>query len=248
MTTHESKSGSARASAFAETHWTLILRAQGKSPGLCLDALDRLCRIYWYPLYAFVRRAGHDAATAQDLTQQFFERFVERNTLEQVDPSKGKFRSFLLASLKNFLSNERQKAAAEKRGGKCTIISLDEERPEDRYAAEPCHEQAPEKVFDRAWAMTIVTNALAQLKAEYTEDGKAELFDTIQACLSGERDGLPYAQVAAGLNMSEAAVKMAVVRLRRLFVQVLRAQVGQTVFGAEELDAELRYLFSALAS
>ena len=241
------KSSSAKAVLFAETQWSLVLRAQERSTPFAIDALEHLCRTYWFPLYGFIRRQGHDPVTAQDLTQDFFARFAHKNCLDHVDRTKGKFRSFLLASLKNFLANERVRAGAEKRGGKHSLISLDAETAESRFTAEPFHEATPEKVFDRDWAMTILENALAQLRQEYSTREKAALFDTLQPYLSGDRDEPAYAAVAERLNTTEAAIKMAVVRLRRRFGQLLRAHIGQTVASDAELNEELRYLFTALA-
>jgi RNA polymerase sigma-70 factor (ECF subfamily) len=241
------KSSSAKAVLFAETQWSLVLRAQERSTPFAIDALEHLCRTYWFPLYGFVRRQGYDPAAAQDLTQDFFARFAHKNCLAHVDRTKGKFRSFLLASLKNFLANERARARAEKRGGCHSIVSLDADEAETRFNAEPFHEATPEKAFDRTWAMTTLENALTQLKQEYAANDRAEIFQALQAYLSGDRDEPGYAAVAARLNTTEAAIKMAVVRLRRRFGQVLRAQVGQTVAGDTELNEELRYLFTALA-
>lgn len=247
MHSKQIRSSSAKAVLFAETHWSLVLRARERSTPFAVDALEDLCRMYWYPLYGFVRRQGHDPATAQDLTQYFFARFAHKNCLDHVDRSKGRFRSFLLASLKNFLANERVRSQAEKRGGKHSIVSLDAEEAENRFSSEPFHEATPEKAFDRTWAMTILENTLAQLKQEYAATGKAELFHRLQSYLSGDRDEPAYSALATQLNTTEAAIKMAIVRLRRRFGQLLRAHVGQTVATDAELNEELRYLFTALA-
>jgi DNA-directed RNA polymerase specialized sigma24 family protein len=244
----EIKSSSAKAVPFAETHWSLVLRAQERSAPFAVDALEHLCRTYWFPLYGFVRRQGYDAATAQDHTQEFFARFTHKNCLDHVDRTKGKFRSFLLASLKNFLSHERARARAEKRGGRHSFVSLEANESENRFISEPFHEATPEKAFDRSWAMTIIENTLAQLREEYAGSGKAELFDLLQPYMSGDRDEPAYSSLALQRNTTEAAIKMAVVRLRRRFGQLLRAHIGQTVASSEDLDEEVRYLFAALAS
>jgi RNA polymerase sigma factor (sigma-70 family) len=246
MQTQPTRSSTAKVIAFAETHWSLILRAKDANPALAADALEHLCRAYWYPLYCFVRRQGNSPALAEDLTQEFFLRFTERNALAHVGREKGKFRSFLLASLKNLLSNERARASAEKRGGRLKLVSLDAADFEDRFLAEPFHEATPEKAFDRSWATTVLGNALAQLREEYSRSDKADWFAALEPHLSGERDSAPYVEIAARLNSTEAAVKMAVVRMRRRFGQLLRAHVGQTVASEAELDEELRYLFTAL--
>jgi RNA polymerase sigma-70 factor (ECF subfamily) len=241
------KSSAAKAMPFAETQWSLVMRARERSAPLALDALEHLCRTYWYPLYGFVRRQGYDRATAKDLTQGFFERMLEKETLKHVEREKGKFRSFLLASLKNFVANERVRDTAQKRGGPHKPVSLDAEEAEARFDLEPFHEDTPDRAFDRAWAMTILENALKQLQQEYESAGKADLFTALQPYLSGDRDEPAYVSVAEKFSMTETAVRMAVVRLRRKFGRVLRAQVGQTVAGGPELNDELRYLFAALA-
>lgn len=233
---------------FATTRWSVVLAAAQSSSPQSDRALAHVCKTYWYPLYAFARRQGRSAEDAEDLTQAFFAKILEKKIFRGVDPEKGRFRSFLLASLKNFMANERARSQAEKRGGTHCVISLDAEEAENRFSSEPCHEATPEKIFDRTWATTTVENALMQLKQEYSAGGKAELFDQLQFYLSGDRDEPAYAALAAHLTTTEAAIKMAVVRLRRRFGQVLRAHVGQTVASDAELDEEIRYLFTALAS
>jgi len=248
MQSEELQSSAVGAEPFAPTQWSMVLRAQERNTPLAQHALEQLCRVYWYPLYGFVRRSGYDVATAEDLTQDFFVRVTQKDFLHSVDRSKGKFRSFLLASLKNFLANERARSRAAKRGGGRLNFSLDAEMAENRFKAEPFHEATPEKAFDRTWAMTLLDNALARLKQEYVERGSADLFDAVQPYLSGDRDQSDYAAVAARLNTTEAAIKMAVVRLRRRYGQMLRAKVGQTVASEAELNEELRHLFTALAN
>ena len=246
MQTEEKQFTMAHEVAFAETHWSVILQAQGPASSVSSDALENLCRAYWYPLYGYVRRCGHDTATAQDLTQEFFVRLIENNSLQSVHPSKGKFRSFLLASLKHFLSNERARATACKRGGRCAFFSLDETYADERLGLELAREAPADQVFDRAWALTVLENALAHLKTEYTRAGKEQLLEVLQPHLAPREGTATYSHIASDLAMSEAAVKMAIVRLRRRFGQLLRAQVARTVLDPAELDEELRYLFSVL--
>jgi DNA-directed RNA polymerase specialized sigma24 family protein len=248
MRSQDVESSSVGTQSFAATQWSMVLRAQERNTALAQDALEQLCQLYWYPLYGFVRRGGYDVPTAEDLTQDFFVRITQKDFLHSVDRSKGKFRSFLLASLKNFLANERARSRAAKRGGGRLNFSLDAEMAENRFKAEPFHEATPEKAFDRAWAVALLDNALASLKQEYVERGSAELFDAVLPYLSGDRDQSSYALVAARLNTTEAAIKMAVVRLRRRYGQMLRSKVGQTVASEAELNEELRHLFTALAN
>src|SRR3954469_13845892 len=229
MPTKKSKSSSSRRTPFAQTQWSLILRAQEGNTPTAQNALEQLCRSYWYPLYGFVRRCGYDPAGAQDLTQDFFVRLTAKNFFDHVDPSKGKFRSFLLASLKNFLSNDRARSQAAKRGGGQALISLDSEMAENRFKSEPSLEATPENAFDRTWATTVLEDALSELKREYASRGNSSMFEALQPYLCGDRDEPGYAALAGRLTTTEAAIKMAVVRLRRRFGQLLRAKVRQTV-------------------
>ena len=223
------------------------MRAAGdtKSPQ-ANDALEKLCRTYWYPLYAYVRRKGHSADDAQDLTQEFFARLLARNYVSVADRNKGKFRSFLLGSLEHFLAREWTKAHAQKRGGGQPILSLDEKDAENRYLIEPSHDLTPDKIFDRRWATTLLDQAIAQLRDECVSDGKGDLFRKVERLLPGEKGEACYAQVAAELSVSEAAIKMAVLRLRRRYGELVRAEIAQTVAGPEEAEEELQYLFAVL--
>jgi len=233
--------------AFAETHWSVILRAKGPTTREAEDALEILCRTYWYPLYGYARRQGEPPANAQDLTQDFFAHLLEKNALQNVDPTKGKFRSFALASFKNFLANKRTYATALKRGGGRSFISLDQEDAEARFAAEPYHELSPDKAFDQTWALAVLSKVFSQLQKEYVAAGKSAVFEILQAHLSGDKTGESYANIATRLTTTEAAVKMAVMRLRRRYGQLLRVHIGQTVAAPEQVEEELRDLFSALA-
>jgi RNA polymerase sigma-70 factor (ECF subfamily) len=210
------------------------------------EALATLCGMYWYPLYAFIRRRGSPPAEAEDSTQAFFVHLFEKEALRHVDPGKGRFRSFLLASLRNFLSDERAKTTAKKRGGGAVPISLDAEMAENRYALEPAHDVTPERLFERQWALTVIEQALARLRERYAGRGKGELFDVLKVFLSGEKRPVPYDEVARRLDLTELAVKVAVHRLRKRFRDALREEIAQTVVGVESIEDELRSLYAAL--
>jgi RNA polymerase sigma factor (sigma-70 family) len=235
--------GSAR--QFTTTHWSVVLEARN-SPAETSKALETLCRTYWYPLYAFVRRAGHDPHSAQDLTQEFFARFLARNYLSGVSREKGKFRSFLLAALKHFLADEWDKAQTVKRGGGKPLISLDDETAEARYCLEPSHELAPDKIYERRWALTLLEQVLTRLEAEYVSDAKKAMFEELQPFLSGKQAATPYSKAASTLGMTEGAVKVAVHRLRRRYRELLRMEIANTVAGACDIEEELLHLMSAL--
>jgi len=207
--------------------------------------MTALCQTYWYPLYAFARRQGRNPQEAEDLTQDFFARLLAKSGLASVRPENGRFRCFLLASLKNLLANDWDRNHAAKRGGDHTILSLEDQAGEDRYLREPFHEATPERLFDQSWALTVIESALAQLRKEYADDGKAQIFEAIHSYLE-EEGAQTYAQMAAQLNMTEGAVKMAVLRLRENFRHRLRAEIAQTVGNSGEIDEELRHLFACL--
>lgn len=225
----------------------MLAAGQDRSPA-GRDALVTLCETYWYPLYAFVRRRGHAAEEAQDLTQEFFARLLEKESVASADPARGKFRSFLLSSLNHFLANEWRRARAQKRGGERPILSLDFQHGESSLAIEPAHDLTPEKLFERRWALTLLTQALARLRDEYAAAGKLPLLERLQPYLGGGDDTASYRDLAGDLGMSEGAVKVAVYRLRRRCRDILREEIAQTVAGPEEVDEELRDLFDALGS
>ena len=231
---------------FLTTRWTEVLQAAQASPDGAA-ALENLCRKYWYPLYAYVRREGFSPHDGQDLTQSFFARFLEKNYLAQVDPARGKFRSFLLASLKHFLANEWDRMRAQKRGGGAQIISLDEQTAEARYVLEPRDESSAEKIYERRWALTVLEEVLARLERECTAAGKAEQFRHLKEHMMAESSA-PIADLAQRLNMTPSAVKVAVHRLRKCYRALLREEIAQTVSSPSEIDAELRHLFSVIAS
>jgi RNA polymerase sigma-70 factor (ECF subfamily) len=234
--------------AFATTHWSLVLAAADTQSPQAKKALETLCRAYWYPLYAYVRRKGYDVHSAQDLIQEFFARLLARNYLSVADRNRGKFRSFLLASLEHFLAREWTKGHAQKRGGGQAVLSLDGADAENRYLLEPAHELTPDKIFDRRWATTLLDQAMSQLRRECLDSGKGELFATVQSSLIGEKGDASYAEISLALNKSEGAIKVAVHRLRQRYGELVRAEIAQTVTTPEEVDEELNYLFSVLRS
>jgi RNA polymerase sigma-70 factor (ECF subfamily) len=231
---------------FATTRWSQVLAAGHPDTGGSREALARLCESYWYPLYAYVRRWGYDADQAQDLTQEFFTRLLEKHYLRAADPSRGRFRSFLLASLKHFLANERDRAGAIKRGGRATVLPLEIENAEGRYSLEPPDDETPETIYQRRWALTLLERTLTRLSREFEAAGKRALFVRLEGYLTGEQETLPYVELAEELGMSEGAVKVMVHRLRRRFGMLLREEVGDTVSIPAEVDDEIRELFRAL--
>ena len=230
---------------FAVTRWSVVVAAGRSESTHARDALEQLCQAYWQPIYAFVRRQGNSPADAQDLTQEFFARLLTKNYLQAVDRSKGRFRSFLLASLKHFLANEWDKARAQKRGGKQVLLSIDGASAETSYAIEPVEQLTPEKIFERRWALTLLKQVMVQLRTEYEQEGKTGLFEELKSTLTGERS-VAYAELARRLHTSEGAVKVAVHRLRRRYRELLRAEIAQTVAGPAEIEEEIRALFAAL--
>ena len=238
---------SAQGNWFTTTHWSLVLNARDPSSPLATEALEKLCRTYWYPLYAYVRRQGEDDETAKDLTQGFFARLLEKNYLAQVQRERGKFRSFLLVALKHFLADERDKTRAQKRGGGQAIISLDDTTWEDRYRLEPVDAIDAEKLYERRWALTLLEQARARVLAEYVKAGKAELYDRLKAFDSGDQNAPSYAQVAAELELTESAVKSAVFRMRQRYRELVREEVANTVENPAEVDSEIRYLISVVS-
>jgi RNA polymerase sigma factor (sigma-70 family) len=247
MAKNPSSAARSDAAGFVPTRWTLVLAARrGSLSPTAAQALSELCRIYWYPLYAYIRRRGHEAHEAEDLTQEFFLRLLAKNYLADVDRRKGKFRAFLLAAVKHFLANERDRLQAQKRGGREKIVPLDALRAEDRYRREPAHEATPERLFERQWALAVLEQVLTRLQAEFAAAGKQALFDRLKPLLTVERESIGYAQIAAELGMTEGAVKVAVHRLRRRYRQLLQDEIAQTVATPEEIGEEIRYLLSCL--
>lgn len=230
----------------AATQWSQVLAARDGSDSKARRALENLCHTYWQPLYAYIRRQGFSAEEASDLTQAYFAEFLEKDFLAEVDPSKGRFRAFLLASLRNFLSHERAKSGRLKRGGGTTTLSLDMATAEDRYALHPIETMTPEDVFEHRWAVTVLERAMERLERESRASGGAEQFHALKGYLTGAGSQLPYRQVASELGMSEGAVKVAIHRLRKRFGQALRLEIAETVADPAEVDNEIRYLLNVL--
>ena len=237
-----------RRGRFATTRWSLVLAAgaQGSSPDVH-QALATLCETYWYPLYGFLRSRGYSAENAQDLTQAFFARLLEKHAVRHADPARGRFRSFLLASLRNFAANERDRDSAGKRGGGVPMLSLEIEHAEGRFQREPPTDETPERVFDRRWALTLLDRVMSRLQAEAAARNDTHSpFDRLKTYLTGDEPQLSYAQTAFELGMSEGAVKVAVHRLRRRFRDLVRDEIAHTVSSPEEVEDELRHLWSAV--
>lgn len=232
---------------FATTRWSVILTAADPGAPDSAAALSQLCQTYWYPIYAFVRRQGRDHESAQDLTQEFFARMLEKGYIDDVGPEKGRFRTFLLVCLKRFLTNQWEKSQAQKRGGGKAPLSIDFEDAEGRYSLEPAHGLTAQKIFDRRWALTVLERTLAALAEEFAASGKGPLFEALKPYLVAGADTAPYTQVAAQLKMSEGAVKVAVHRLRERYRAALRREIAQTVTRSEQVDEEIADLFAALA-
>jgi RNA polymerase sigma-70 factor (ECF subfamily) len=232
---------------FLTTRWTVVLAAGGADAARSGEALEALCRAYWYPLYAWVRRQGRSPEDAEDLTQAFFASLLARRDLGGADRAKGRFRSFLLASMKHFLANERDRARAQKRGGGQPLLALDAGSAETRYALEPSHGESADRVFERRWALTLLDATLARLRAEYARDGKERLFDELKETLAAGRGEVPYAGIGARMGMGEGAVKVAAHRLRRRYREALRSEIADTVASPGEVEEELRHLHAAVS-
>lgn len=231
---------------FATTHWSVVLEACATSAPRARAALETLCRTYWYPLYAFVRRRGHGPDEAQDLTQDFFADLIERESLRSVERSKGRFRSFLLGAMQNHLATEHKKAQALKRGGQCAFVSIDEQDAEGRYLREPAGNLTPERIFERRWALTLLENTLAALHLEYLRAGKLEVFEALQRTLSGDQDAPAWSAIAPKLALTEGATRVAAHRLRRRYGELLRDAIAHTVSSPEEIEDEINHLFRVL--
>lgn len=211
----------------------------------CAEALADLCQSYWYPLYVYLRRRGYPREQSEDLVQGFFTQLLDKRTIKAADRERGRFRSFLLASLKNFAANEWDRETALKRGGTTPTLSLDFETAEGRYHIEPADEETPEQLFDRGWAVTQLERVLERLRHEMVGAGNAERFDALHGFLTGAAAGTPYREAGETLDLSEGAVKVAVHRLRQRFGEILREEVGRTLIDPGEVDDEIRHLFAA---
>ncbi len=233
---------------FATTHWSVVLAAgQGDTPQSAA-ALEQLCRTYWYPIYAHVRRQGHSPEDAQDLTQGFLLQLLTRHSFGRAEASKGRFRSFLLAGLNYFLADQRDRADAQKRGGGHRTLSfLDGQAADERYRLEPVDNRTPDRLFERRWALTLLDQVLRRLEEEFHEAGKAERFKRLRAFLIAGTDEQSYALAGAELGMSGEAVKKAVHRLRKRYYALFREEIAQTVASQEEVEDEMRYLCEVMA-
>lgn len=232
---------------FNTTHWSMVLLA-GQSQAPHADAaLERLCRTYWNPLYGFVRRQGHNPHDAQDLTQEFFARLLEKKYLALADPERGRFRSFLLKSLKHFLVNEWERGQSQKRGGGREILSIDDNAAEQSYRQQPAEQIAPDSLYDKLWAITVLERAIERLGGDYAATGRRALFDQLSPMLLTAGTGESYREAARPLGMSEGALKVAMHRLRQRFRDIVRAEIAQTVATPGEVDGELRCLMAAMS-
>ncbi len=223
----------------------VTLAQDGESPESA-EALETLCKGYWYPLYAFVRRLGHSAHDAQDLTQEFFARLLQKEWLRAAERDRGKFRAFLIMALKRFLANERERACAAKRGGGRVLVPLDTETAEERYLAEPAPTLPADHLYERRWALALLDQAMARLREEYERDGREADFSRMKKYLTAEGGAMPYAQIAQEIGVTEGAARVAVHRLRKRFREAFRAAVTDTVSSAEEVEAEMRYVVEVL--
>jgi DNA-directed RNA polymerase specialized sigma24 family protein len=232
---------------FSTTNWSVVLAAVQSDPFAAKVALERLCQRYWYPIYAFVRQRGHDAHESEDLTQGFFHFVLERQAFLRADREKGRFRTFMLAALTNFLHNERDKGHTLKRGGQHVIVSLDETLAESLYDLEMVDGETPERFFERQWACILVRRVLDELRLEHQQRDKTSLFTGLQPLLTGEPTGADYDRLGVELGMQAGAVKVALHRMRRRFGELLRNEVAHTVSAPEEIEAELRHLLTSIA-
>ena len=232
---------------FLTTHWSVILSAKLDDTAVASAALERLCEVYWKPLYAFVRRRGHSPHDAEDLTQEFFARLLAKDFLQSVDRSKGKFRSFLLAAIEHFLAKEWRRGNAQKRGGNNTFVSADLDSTEAQYLQIPASTLTPEQFFHQQYAMTLLNQVIARLREEFVADGKAEFFENTKAFLTGEKRAGSYPDLATKLGTTEAALKMAVSRMKRRYAELLREEIANTISDQEDIKEELNAIIEALS-
>lgn len=248
MTTEKNTSSSTpRGDIFATTHWTVVLAAGRKHTAQSDAALEELCKTYWFPLYAYVRRRGHSKEDAEDLTQAFFARMLEKNYLEGLSAERGRFRAFLLAALKHFLANEWDKTQRKKRGGHLQHLSLDWQNADTQFQVATATDLNPDKTFDREWAVALLARVLERLRAECKAEGKEGQFLRLKSTLTGGKGSICYGEVARTLNLNEGAVRVAVHRLRKRYRQLLTEEIAQTVADPAQADEEMRALFAAFA-
>ena len=232
---------------FKTTHWSVVLDARDGKGANASSAMETLCRAYWFPLYAFVRRQGYSPVDAEDLTQGFFTRLLEKDYLATVGREKGRFRSFLLATIKHFMADERDKALALKRGGGQSFVPLDFHQAEDRYRQELSDDFTPEKLYERRWVLTLMSVVFERLEKNYDDAGKHELYQVIQEFLGGDPDSANYAAAAHRLDMSEGAVRVAVHRMRRRYGELFREEVAKTISNESEIEDEIRHIQNVLS-
>jgi RNA polymerase sigma-70 factor (ECF subfamily) len=233
--------------SFNTTRWSVVLRAGAGDSEEAREALARLCQTYWYPLYAYARRKGFSEHDAQDLVQGFLARLLEKESLRRVTREGGRFRSYLLGAFNHFLADQRDFARAAKRGGGREVVSLDAVAAEDRYELEPVDDRSPEQLFERRWALTILDSVLDRLDREYAMAGKLVLFRRLQSCLAGDPDQGSYAQIGREFSLTEGAVKMAALRLRHRYREIIVEAIAETVGNPADLEDELRFLQSAVS-
>ncbi len=245
MTNGQTKHTLPGRSQFPTTRWTLEVAAGDPHRKEARSALVSLCEAYWYPLYAYLRRRGYPPDQGQDLTQEFFIRVLEGRYLDRADPEKGRFRSFLLASLKFFVADEEDRQRAQKRGGGA-VLSLEFSSGEDRYQREPAHDETPERIFERRWAHAVLDRVVERLRDEFLHHGRPEHFERLKVFLLGHSDA-PYAALAREMNTSEGALKVAIHRLRKRYRELFRQEIADTVADPGEVESELRFLAAALS-
>jgi RNA polymerase sigma factor (sigma-70 family) len=231
---------------FRTTHWSVVLQAGKRDTSEAGDALDRLCRAYWHPIYSFIRRRGYSPDEAKDLVQGFFSDLLRRRGFEQVEPAKGRFRSFLMASVTNYLANEHQRANTQKRGGGRELLSLDAQTEEERYLIEPAHDLSPERLFEQRWAHAVLERVVSRLESEFTATGHAKRFQTLKGFLYEDSPGLSYADAAASLELSVGAVTSILHRMRLRYRELFREEIAQTLADPSDVDDEIRHLIAAL--
>ena len=234
-------------SLFVATRWSVVLTARNKSSPDSAVALEALCHTYWYPLYVFIRRQGRSSHDAQDLTQEFFARLVQKDYLQAAAPEKGRFRTFMRVALKRFLANEWDRTQTLKRGGGNSPISLDALSAEDRYRHERADMLSPDRIYERRWAMTLLDQVMRLLRIEYTELGKVSEFEELKGVLTADRGTIPYCTIAQKLKTTEGASRVAVHRMRKRFRELFRSAVADTVAKQEEVDHEIRYIVAVLS-
>jgi DNA-directed RNA polymerase specialized sigma24 family protein len=232
---------------FATTHWSVVLAAGDPASPNAGAALEALCRTYWYPLYAYVRRRGYGHEDAQDLTQGFLVQLLARRSFARVARNKGRFRSFLLAALNFYLADERDRAGAQKRGGGRPVLPFDGQAAEQRYGAQAVEARSPDKLFEHQWAMALLDRVLARLEQEFRDEGKAEAFDQLRGFIVAGMSDVPYAQVGRKLGITAGGVKKAVYRMRRRYQLLFREEIAQTVADPAEVEDELRHLCQVMA-